>query len=345
MLGAAAQLNHLDVDPAIRARLRLVLCGAGEMAGYASRWDRFYPKAFEATANHRFNLTALSAETNLLADRGRGTLPRRLAQSVRAARWATEADLPRARSAVSRRGSQLDAMELASPNVVRGSSSRQLLPSNSVDLVLTDPPYFDDVQYAELGSLFLAWAKVSGLLPAGVHIDFRAEAVANSARGSDTERYCQLLRAVLGETARTLKPEGRSVITYHNSSGRAWWALSRALGGAGFHVHALAVAHAENESDHSKRGRRAFSHDLVIECRLAAPLGALVIAATGEGGQARQLLAAGQAVADHAGELASGTIKRTRSYRTFAAGYRRHLGSEPSTYIDFGSAARGGEQP
>ena len=29
----------------------------------------------------------------------------------------------------------------------------------SIDLVLTDPPYFDDVQYAELASLFLAWAQ------------------------------------------------------------------------------------------------------------------------------------------------------------------------------------------
>jgi SAM-dependent methyltransferase len=344
LLAAAAALDSLDADPAIRARLRLVLCGAGEMAGYASRWDRFYPKAFEATANHRFNLTALSAETNLLAERGRGTLPRRLAHSVRAARWAAEAELPTARSAASWRRTRLDAVEPDSPTVVRGSSSRQLLPDDSVDLVLTDPPYFNDVQYAELGSLFLAWAKVSGLLAAGVHIDFRSEAVANSARGSDTERYCQLLRAVLGETARTLKPGGRAVITYHNSSGRAWWGLSRALGRAGFYVHALAVAHAENESDHSKRGRRAFSHDLVIECRLVAPVGSPVIAATGEGAQARQLIAAGRMVADHAAELASGALGRTRSYRTFAAGYRAHLGTESSTYIDFGSGAKGGEE-
>ena len=227
------------------------------------------------------------------------------------------------------------------PAVVHGSSTSQLLPDRSIDLVLTDPPYFDDVQYAELGSLFLVWAQTTSLVSESVHLDLRSEVVPNSVRGTDTARYCELLTAVLRETARTLKPSGRVVLTFHNTAGRAWWALARALGHAELSVSALAVAHAENESDHSKRGRKAFSHDLVIECRLGhlSP-DAVVIASEASDPQSRQLIAAGRAVADLAAELTGGGIKRTRSYVTFGAAYRRYLDFEPSTYIHLGRSAK-----
>ena len=337
MFAAADALKQLDLEPPLRARLQLALCGAGEMAGYASRWDRYYPKAFEATANHRFCLTGFAAEVNLLSTRGRGTLARRVEHSLRAALWAEELNNKSPRRAPALRREQFTLSELDRPAVIRGSSTRQLLPNESVDLVLTDPPYYDDVQYAELGSLFLAWAQTTGLIANSVHVDFRSEAVPNSMRGTGTERYCELLTNVLTETKRTLKPAGRVVLTFHNTSGRAWWALARALGRAGLYVSALAVAHAENEADHSKRGRRAFSRDLVIECRpVVVNPAEIVIAAEGGDAQSGQLLAAGRAVAELCAELASGEIKRTRSYAVFGRSYRRQLGNAASTYIRLG---------
>lgn len=338
LLSAAAALDDHELGAPIRSRLRLVICGAAEMAGFASRWDRFYPKAFEATANHRFNLTGFAVETNLLAERGRGTLHRRLAHSVRAAEWGESFKGRSARTLASGRRSRLSSSDLACPNVVRGSSARQLLGDEAVDLVLTDPPYFDDVQYAELASLFLAWGRATSLIGKSVRLDLRSEAVPNATRGAGTARYCELLSAVLCETARTLKADGRAVLTFHNTDGQAWWALARALGNASLSVSALAVAHAENETDHAKRGRRAFSHDLVIEaCRRPVAPTAILIANEASDPQSRQLIAAGRAVAELASELASGRIKRTRSYATFGRVYRRHLGDEASTYIRFGA--------
>lgn len=87
-------IAKLRVTAAIRDRLKLALAGCAEMAGHVSRWDRYYPKAFEAAANHRFAVTGLSYETNLLARRGRGSLPHRLRHSLHAARWIHE-QLPR----------------------------------------------------------------------------------------------------------------------------------------------------------------------------------------------------------------------------------------------------------
>lgn len=182
--------------------------------------------------------------------------------------------------------------------LAQGSSDRQLAPASSVDLVLTDPPYFDDVQYAELAGMFLAWARATGLVPDSVELDLRTEAVSNVERGIGVDRYRGILRAIFKETRRTIKPAGRMILTYHNTDLRAWWALGSALREARLYIHALAVAHAENERDHAKRGRLAFSRDLVIEC-CHHPVAEAVVAwcADGSGAEAHELLVAGRAIA------------------------------------------------
>lgn len=296
LVEAARIIEELRCSAQVKRRLRLAVCGAGEMAGRISRWDRHYPKAFEAVANHRFAVTGLSAEVNLLADRGRGVLTHRLAASVKAARWRKQ-HLP---AAVRIRRREAGAARISPEGAVlsQGSSARQLAPRRSVDLVLTDPPYFDDVQYAELAALFLVWARATALAADSVEVDLKSEAVANTRRGTDVERYRELLTAIFQETRRSLKDDGRMILTFHNTDLRAWWALGRALADARFSVRALAVAWAENDVDHSKRGRRGFTRDLVLECRGTpsdAPL--IVLAEHDNDSQAYELVSAGRSVA------------------------------------------------
>jgi putative DNA methylase len=317
---AVPMIDGLRASAAVRARLRLALCGCAEMAGHLSRWDRYYPKAFEAMANHRFAVTGLSAETNLLAERGRGTLPRRLGHSLRAAQW-TQAEFPEGLT-VRRLTARPRARVLPAGVVVtEGSSEHQRAASGSVDLVLTDPPYFDDVQYAELAGAFLSWAHASGLVAASTQLDLGSEAVANSLRGTGVERYHDLLAAILIETRRTLASDGRMILTYHNTDLRAWWALGRALQSSGFAVIALAVTHAENERDHAKRGRLAFTRDLVIECVPSSPSPhadrpAVEIATCSGEPEALELLAAGRAIAElPAGETRERFAARLRALR------------------------------
>lgn len=294
---ASAAIDELGLSANLRDRLRLALCGCAEMAGHVSRWDRYYPKAFEATANHRFGLTGLSCETNLLADRGRGTLPRRLNHSIAAAHWAAEA-LPDAR-VVRRRVSTATRQPLSGILLAQGSSARQLPTDQTVDLVLTDPPYFDDVQYAELAAVFLAWARACQLVPDSAELDLKKEAVANASRGVGAAEYEALLAAILTETCRTLKLSGRVILTYHNTDAQAWWALGSALKKAGLRIAALAVVHAENERDHAKRGRLGFSRDLVIECRRGTSdgRGPDIVWHEHEEPEAQELLIAGRTVA------------------------------------------------
>jgi putative DNA methylase len=319
LLAVSEAINALPHSTQIKNRLRLALCGASEMAGRVSRWDRHYPKAYEATANHRFAVTGLSAEVNLLADRGRGVLKRRFTASARAARWRSE-EIPTSVS-LRRRRNDGRRIEVDGTLLAIGSSVRQLVSRGSVDLVLTDPPYFDDVQYAELAGLFLAWSRTVGLIANSVELDLAAEAVANTRRGTGVEEYRELLTAILGETRRSLTEDGRVILTYHNTDLRAWWALGRALRDAGLGIYGIAAVHAENDADHSKRGRRSFMRDLVIEARagngLREPVQAGSAVTDGESGE---LLSAGRALAAMpAGESLQAFRARYRALRGVVA--------------------------
>lgn len=318
MTAADAALQDMKMPPVVKKRLRLALCGSAEMAGWGSRWDRWYPKAFETLANHRYTLTGLSVETNLLADRGRGTLPKRLTHSVKASAWTRENGVGNARQ-VSAAGERRDPAGL----IALGSSRRQLPADDTIDLVLTDPPYFDDVQYAELAALFLAWARALRLIPDSVQLDLASEVVANTSRGVGADEYRRLLSAVLRETRRTLRSTGRMVLTFHNSDPRAWCALAHALGESDFTVATLAVARTENETDHAKRGRRSFTRDLVLECIPdSSRLVPAVTAVRPVEAETAELLAAGAAVASGATTIDAFSVQFKAAY---GEGKARHI--------------------
>lgn len=323
LLLAAQAIDALPHQPRVKNRLRLAVCGAAEMAGRVSRWDRHYPKAYEATANHRFAVTGLSAEVNLLADRGRGVLKRRFAASVKAAQWRTEHVPPDV--VIRRRRASGHRVDIDGVVLADGSSARQLTKGGSVDLVLTDPPYFDDVQYAELAGLFLAWARTVGLIARSVELDSSSEAVANRCRGTGVEQYRQLLTAILRETRRSLAPYGRVVLTFHNTDLRAWWALGCALRDANLGIRALAVAQAENDADHSKRGRLCFTRDLVIESRVGL-VGhePVLVGDHSDDCESRELLSVGSALA---------AMPADETLTAFRARYRASRGTIDQTRI------------
>lgn len=254
-------------DPAVVRAIETAIVGSMEMAGYLSRWDRYYLKSYESMASHRFNFTTFSAEPNAwgtLAS-GRGTVLRRLVRLVKSSEWL------RVRASALRtvQGPLLEPMrqtlsqdELAEADaiVVCGSSERQLLPSHSADLVLTDPPYHDDVQYSELSQPFRAWAGISGDDAAG-------DVAVNPATrtNAQVDDYSQLLSRIFGESARTLKENGHLIFSYANRDPSAWVSLISALGLAGLRASGAEILHSENETDQAKRNVRACSLDLIID--------------------------------------------------------------------------------
>jgi SAM-dependent methyltransferase len=286
-----AATDAAAIDEDARAALRLVALGSTEMAGHLSRWDRFYLKAYEAMASHRFNFTTLPTEPHVRGCReaGRGTWLRRLAQAERAARWWRE-HLPA--------GSTIQ--------VTTGSSEQLRVPDASVDVALTDPPYHDDVSYSELSLPLRAWAGLPQALDAsGAAATPRAE-----------EDYGDVLARIFSEVRRALKPSGRLVFSYANREPEAWVKLLDALQRAGFRGAGFAVVHSENERDASKRGVRSCNLDVLLE----------LVPATGRGKAPSRTAAQPASDEEHAFcEAVGGWVLRVGSLRN---GWQAALAAE-----------------
>src|SRR3954469_5553955 len=305
LLGALREVDKLDFTTAVRDRLRLAVIGACEMAGYLCRWSRTHPKAFEALANHRYSRSTVVVETNLLSPVGRGTIPRRLRAAEKGLIWLKETAMPEKTVLCSANSKRRPLRRGAL--IVTGSSSRQILQDGAAQLVVTDPPYHDDLQYGELARLFHAWLSVQSSTPPPTE---EAEAVPNTVRSTSTEQYEQIVKECLAESRRTLSPNGRLVLTFHNNNLAAWTALRNALSGAGFFVVGLATVSAENPADHSKRNKRSFLCDLVIEC---APKRDAHVAVSGRNDteQRRNLLAVGLALAESVNDRLGSSLKES----------------------------------
>jgi adenine-specific DNA methylase len=327
LLTAIQQVETLDYPSSVKTRLRLAVLGACEMAGYLCRWDRTHPKTFEAIANHRYSRCTVVTETNLLSPIGRGTIPRRLDAALKGLQWLQERSGPFrttiAPSTATRRRLNRGAL------VARGNSGRQLLQDGSAQLVLTDPPYHDDIQYGELARLFHVWLSLVAPIPS---VAEQMEAVPNPIRGTNTARYEQIIKECLSESRRTLTSSGRLIMTFHNNKLEAWTALRNALVRSKFAIVGLATVRAENAADHSKRNKRAFLCDLVIEC-IPSPKRSngekipLSVAGSNNTKQRRNLLAVGLALAETVNACVMEEIREL---------YQTHLGrmGESETVIN-----------
>lgn len=261
-------------DASVVAAIRLAIVGSTEMAGHLSRWDRYYLKSYESMAGHRFNFTTLTVEPNVWGTTasGRGTTLRRLVQFIKASEWLrdkvsggvrVQGPTPASSATVpALLGVDVDGLPLDRPDVlvVVGSSQRQLLPSGSVDLVLTDPPYHDDVQYGELSLPLQAW---SGL----ARPEASGDAVVNRVTGQLVAEgsYTALLASIFRESARLLREDGHLIFSYANRDPYAWVHLLEALQSAGLRAVGCSVVHSENETDHTKRNVRACTLDLILD--------------------------------------------------------------------------------
>lgn len=133
-----------------------------------------------------------------------------------------------------------------SGEVIRGSATRSPWPSENFDAVVTDPPYYDNVFYANLADFFYIWLKqnIGDLYPehfSSATTPKREEAVADSCRhdGNRTKAlsfYEQIMERSFREANRVLKPGGCTCVIYAHKTTLGWATLIDALRKAGSQV-------------------------------------------------------------------------------------------------------------
>lgn len=144
-----------------------------------------------------------------------------------------------------------------------GSSIHLNVPDRSIDHVVTDPPYYDSVQYSDLSTFFRVWLKE--LLPDDVTWDYSLDdaAVDQQARGNG--QYTTILRDIFKECHRVLKDgNGRLIFTFHHWNPKGWGGLTTALQEAGFLLVNRYVIHSENRSSVHIMNQNALLHDVVL---------------------------------------------------------------------------------
>jgi hypothetical protein len=152
----------------------------------------------------------------------------------------------------------------------RSSVGLRPVPSRSVSLILTDPPFYDNLPYSELSDFYFQWLRpVLQEYGAGERNTAAISQSLFARRKSALEhaRYLMGLTQVMQECARVLKRSGILAFTFHHREPAAWHALASAIANAGFSVTGVSPVRAEGVSGfHSYEGTPKW--DSVITCRL-----------------------------------------------------------------------------
>lgn len=138
------------------------------------------------------------------------------------------------------------------------------LDDHSVDFIVTDPPYYDSVQYSDLAAFFRVW--LAQLLPGAMDWDYNVthSAVATKSIEGDTD-FMRVLAGIFQECARVLKPEtGRLVFTFHHWDPNAWAELTLALRAAGFRLLNRYVVSSENPISVHINNLNSIKHDTIL---------------------------------------------------------------------------------
>jgi putative DNA methylase len=193
---------------------------------------------------------------------------------------------------------KLDAAERHDrARVTRGSALSLELPDESVDAIVTDPPYYDNVMYGECSDYFYVWLKRSlrDTWPEFTDLVLTEkddEVVANPSLFRDVAvpagrgrhgtgegktaaeladaHYEDLLNRSFREAARVLKPDGVLTVMFTHKRVDAWDTLGAALLDAGFAISASWPVHTEFEHSLHQAKKNAAASTIFLACHKRA---------------------------------------------------------------------------
>jgi adenine-specific DNA methylase len=155
------------------------------------------------------------------------------------------------------------------------------LSSHSVRCITVDPPYYDNVNYAECSNYFYVWMKrcLKTTFPALFSAELSNaddEAVMNVARFKDRGRnakslaiadYENKMLACFSEMNRVLAVDGVLTVMFTHKQVDAWDTLGTSLVKAGFQIDASWPVHTEPESSLHQAKKNAAASTILLVCR------------------------------------------------------------------------------
>ena len=160
--------------------------------------------------------------------------------------------------------------------LLQGTATRLPYMKNKLDSIITDPPYYDSVTYAELSDFFYVWLK-RGI--GEYHPDIFAtpltpktpEIIQARSRHSNLQAakrfYEEQMTKAFCEARRVLSEDGIVVVVFAHKSTSAWETLINSLLTAGLIVTASWPLHTELSNRPNAQGTAALASSIFIVCR------------------------------------------------------------------------------
>lgn len=140
--------------------------------------------------------------------------------------------------------------------VTTGTAARLPLSDDTIDYIFTDPPFGENIYYADLNFLVEAWH--------GVTTDAQPEAIIDRFKKKALPDYQHLMQRCFAEYHRVLKPGRWMTVVFSNSKASVWNAIQVALQQAGFVVAEVNALDKVQGSYRQVTSTTAVKQDLVI---------------------------------------------------------------------------------
>lgn len=161
--------------------------------------------------------------------------------------------------------------------VTGGDGAALAIDDGSVEVVVTDPPYFDAIAYGDLSDFFYVWLKhglgdvipealITPLAPKGDEATALKHRHQGNAEFADTH-FRSKLASTLAEAHRVLQRDGTISVMFAHQSTKAWTALIHALLDAGLSVDATWPIDTEREVRSVALGSSALASSITVICR------------------------------------------------------------------------------
>ena len=256
----ASVINDFE-DQDLRYTLALALSDTAgnnnRMCRYAADWLKLTP----AFGLHGFHMVTRPIEGNVWgASRGRGSFRNCVYKAIRAYNTIRQ-----------------EVGDIEEENKLRLTREVMCMPAQGLselrlgpmDAIITDPPYFDNIDYAELSDFYFQWLRIVLDRQPPFHRQFSMDdrdlaTIAGLAR--DPVLFSNELSQILTEASNNLTPKGVIAFSYHHARSEAWECLSRALRKASIGPYRVIFVRSELENGfHSSRGN--IKTDAIFYCR------------------------------------------------------------------------------
>ncbi len=145
--------------------------------------------------------------------------------------------------------------------VTTGTAARLPLLSDCIDYIFTDPPFGENIPYAELNFLVEAWHGVMTQARQDAIVDRAKE---NRAAQKSVDDYRRLMADCFKEYFRVLKPGRWMTVVFSNTQAAVWNGLQTAMQEAGFVVANVSALDKQQGSFKAVTTAVAVKQDLVI---------------------------------------------------------------------------------